>query len=228
MAPKASDVSAADGYFNTREKIRYFFHACWYGFSYTRKSLYNSAVYVIKHSFTRLVSPVNCWHITHLPRHSISLMNERRSLHHFQTKVVCRSFFWLWLLKHWEIRIAYRQSCSNFPRKGRKTKDGKINQKLRVQWLWWWHFSRPRKKIDDWKFGTGRFYPCTWKISSVGKDQVDDWEFFVLKTTPIVCFRSVSTHFFISSLSAIALYDFYLKIVDHLFSFINKFGLPCQ
>ena len=36
-------------YINTREKIRYFFHACCYGFSQGRKSLYNTAVYVIKY-----------------------------------------------------------------------------------------------------------------------------------------------------------------------------------
>ena len=36
------------GYINTREEIRYFFHVCCYGFSQGRKSLYNTAVYVMK------------------------------------------------------------------------------------------------------------------------------------------------------------------------------------
>ena len=44
-------------------------------------------------------------------RHSVRLWNERQSPHHSQSKVVtvCRNFFGLWLLKHWKIRIAYRQ-----------------------------------------------------------------------------------------------------------------------
>ena len=29
---------------------------------------------------------------------------------------------------------------------------------------------------------------CTWKTSPVDKDQVDDWEFCVLKITPIFLF----------------------------------------
>ena len=44
-------------------------------------------------------------------RHSVRLLNEQQSPHHSQSKVVtvCRNFFGLWLLKHWKIRIAYRQ-----------------------------------------------------------------------------------------------------------------------
>ena len=57
-------------------------------------------------------------------------------------------FFGLRLLKHWKIRIAYRQRRSNFPKRERKTKERKINRKLRIQWLSWWHFSRLRTEID--------------------------------------------------------------------------------
>ena len=53
--------------------------------------------------------------------HVIKLMNERQSLHHSQSKVVCRNFFGLWLRKHRKIRIAYRQWRSNSPSRG-KTK----------------------------------------------------------------------------------------------------------
>ena len=44
-------------------------------------------------------------------RHSARLWNERQSPHHSQSKVVTvfRNFSGLWLLKHWKIRIAYRQ-----------------------------------------------------------------------------------------------------------------------
>ena len=38
------------------------------------------------------------------------------------------------------------------------------------------------------RFATGRFWPGTWMISSVGKDQFNNWEFCILKIRPIVCF----------------------------------------
>ena len=46
-----------------------------------------------------------------LSRHSLRLMNERQSLHHSQSKVVCRNLFGL---LHWKIRIAFRKWRSNF------------------------------------------------------------------------------------------------------------------
>ena len=38
------------------------------------------------------------------------------------------------------------------------------------------------------RFATGRFWPFTWKTSSVGKDKVNKWEFYKLKITTIVVF----------------------------------------
>ena len=70
-----------------------------------------------------------------------------------------------------------------------------------------------RKSITG-RFATGRFWPFTWIISSTGKDLVNNWEFCLLKITSIGSFCDVSTHFFIFSLRAKALYDFYLEIVD--------------
>ena len=75
-----------------------------------------------------LISPVSCWHVTRLSRPSVRLMNERQSLHHSQFKVVCVNFFRLWLLKHWKIRIAYRQWRSK--KKGKKTKIRKEKPKV--------------------------------------------------------------------------------------------------
>ena len=60
------------------------------------------------------------------------------------------------------------------------------------------------------RFATGWLWLCAWEISSVGKDQVNNREFCILKITPIVCFCSVSMHFFILSLSTNALYRFLL------------------
>ena len=47
-APKASDVSAADWQYQHTWKNTTFFHVCCYGFPQGRKSLYNTAGYVIK------------------------------------------------------------------------------------------------------------------------------------------------------------------------------------
>ena len=60
-----------------------------------------------------LIKPISCLHVTRLWRHSVRFMNERRSLHDLQ--VVSRDFLELWWLKHQKIRIADRQSGSNFP-----------------------------------------------------------------------------------------------------------------
>ena len=65
-----------------------------------------------------LISLISCWHVTRLSRRSVRLMKERQSLHHSQSKVVCRNIFQLWLQENWNIRIdAYRQWRWNFLRK---------------------------------------------------------------------------------------------------------------
>ena len=81
-------------------KIRYFLHMCF-------------------------ISPISCWNVSRLSRHTVRLMNERWSLHHSQSKVVFRNLFGLWQLKHSKIRITYKQWRSNFPRRRWKQKYGK-------------------------------------------------------------------------------------------------------
>ena len=49
---KASDVSAADWRYQTREKISYSFHVCYNGFFQGLKSLYNTAGYMINEFLT--------------------------------------------------------------------------------------------------------------------------------------------------------------------------------
>ena len=109
-------------------------------------------------------------------------MSGRQSLHDSQSMVISRKFLGLWLLKHWKIRIAYRQWRSNFPVRGRKPKYDQKNRKLRIQ-LWQWYFSRLRTKINN------------WKISSDGEGKVNNWEFCILKVTPIVVFVVIQTLF---------------------------------
>ena len=85
-----------------------------------------------------------------------------------------------------KIRIAYRQGRSNFPRKGRKRKIGNcvfsdFGNDISRGW--------ERKSTTE-RFATGRSWPCTWKISFVGKDQFNNWQFCILKIRLIVCFCS--------------------------------------
>ena len=92
----------------------------------------------------------------------------------FSIWVICWSFLELWRRKHLN---PYRWQTVRL--KNHNTQ--KKNRKLRIQWLWCWHFSRLRTKIDNWKI-------CHWKTSSVGKDKVNKWEFCKLKITIIVVF----------------------------------------
>ena len=65
------------------------------------------------------------------------------------------------------------------------------------------------RKSTTKRFATGRFWPCTWKISCI------------LKTRPIVCFCSDSTHVFI--LSAPTHFTISIRgLPVLLISFINK------
>ena len=105
------------------------------GFPALRKAV-TTHVEKYRNFYVCLISPMSCWHVIRFSRHSVMLMNERRSLSYSQSKVVCRNFFRLWLLKHWKIRIAYRQWRLNFLRRGRKPKHGKKSRKLHIQWFW--------------------------------------------------------------------------------------------
>ena len=60
VAPKASDVSAADWLYQQTWKNTIFFHVYCCGFSRSRKSLYNTAVYVIK-SFYLSTHNIRCY-----------------------------------------------------------------------------------------------------------------------------------------------------------------------
>ena len=117
---------------------KYFYHINYgviQGFPALRKTV-NTLKKISNLFHVRLISPISCSHVTRLSRCSVRMMNEQRSLHHSQSKIVCRNFSGLELLKHWKICVAYRQRRSDFRRRRRKPKYGKKNQKLRIQWLW--------------------------------------------------------------------------------------------
>ena len=139
--------------------------------------------------------------------------------------VVCRNFL-SWNMaakKHWEIRIAYRLWRSNFPRK-----EGKPIYERKTESYVFSGFSNGiargwERKSTTGGFATARFWLCTWKISSVGKEKLNNWELWILKITPMIqgfflYWALSSTHFtiFIRGLSIL------------LSSFVNKKNLSCQ
>ena len=134
-----------------------------------------------------LISLISCWHVTRLSRRSVRLMKERQSLHHSQSKVVCRNIFQLWLQENWNIRIdAYRQWRWNFLRKEKYQ-----NTKWKTESYVFSGFSNGisrgwERKSTTGRFAIGRLWPFTWMISSAGKDQFNTWEFCILKIRPIV------------------------------------------
>ena len=52
---------------------------------------------------------------------------------------------------------------------------------ISISLVWGW-------KSTTGRFAISRFWPFTWKTSSVGKDKVNKWEFCKLKITTIVVF----------------------------------------
>ena len=156
---------------NTREKKTIFFHVC-------------------------LILPISCWHFTRLSRHSVRLMNERQSLHHSLSMVVCRNIFGLWLLKNWNIHIdAFRQWRWNFPRK-----EDNQNTKWKTESYVFSDFGNGisrgwEQKSTTGRFARGRLWLFTWMISSVGKDHFNTWEFCILKLGPLFVFVVIQRMF---------------------------------
>ena len=146
--------------------------------------------------------------LTRHSRHSVRLMNEQQSCHHSMSAVVVfQNILGLWLLKRWKIRTAYRQWRSNFLRRGENQ-----NAKRKTESYVFSDFYTGISRGWEWKsttgiFATGRFWPWTWKISSVAKDKVGNWEFCVLKLGPLL-FLYLFNAFFIFGLSANSLYNF--------------------
>ena len=166
-----------------------------------------------------LISPISCWYVTRLSRHSVRLTKEQQSLHHSQSKVVCRNIFELWLLENWNIRIdAYRGWRSNFLRK-EKNQNTKWKTESYVFSGFDSGISRGwERKSTTGRFATGRLRPFTRMISSAGKDQFNTWEFCILKIRPIVFLLWFNACFHLEF--ANALYDLYSWIV-YPFIFIH-------
>ena len=72
-----------------------------------------------------------------------------------------------------------------------------------ISLVWEW-------KSTTGRFATSRFWPFTWKTSSIGKDKVNKLEFLLIENYDHCCFcNHDSTHFSFLRVSANALYDCY-------------------
>ena len=70
-----------------------------------------------------------------------------------------------------------------------------------------------RKSTTE-RFTTDRFWLCTWKISSVGKDKVNNWEFCKLKIMAIVVFVMIQRVFLSWTLAPTHLFTIFFGVGD--------------
>ena len=146
---------------NTREKISYFF-TCWYSQSAADSSLAfgvtRSGWWMKGKAFTIL----NTSCLSELSR--IRAAKTLKNPYRWQT-----------------MRFKLLEGEKNQYTK-RKTENyvfGGFGVGISLGWEW---------KSTNGRFATGRFWPFTWKTSSVGKNKVNEWEFCKLEITTIVVF----------------------------------------
>ena len=84
------------------------------------------------------------------------------------------------------------------------------------------------RKSTTGRFSTGRFWLCTWKISSVGKDKVNNWEFCKLKITAIAVLLWFNAFFYLEPLRQRTYSQFFSGLAILLFSFVHKVDFSCQ
>ena len=122
-------------------------------------------------TFSRLFNIANQLLTCHLPFAPLSQVYKWwQSPHHSQSKVVCRNFFGLWLLKTKKF-VLLTDSDIQTRLKGKENKNAKIKTESYVFSGFGNGISRGwERKSTFGRFATDWFWPCTWKISFVGKD----------------------------------------------------------
>ena len=151
---------------------------------------------VTTHNFSRLFDIAHQQLTRLLPSvpFPVRLMKEQQSFYHSQSLVVCWNFIGSWLLKHWKVRIVYRQWRSNFP-KGEENQNTKRKTESYVLFC----FGKGiccRWESTTRRFATSHFFLCTWKISSVGKDRVKKLRILYIKDFAHCCFCNELMQFF--------------------------------
>ena len=160
---------------------------CYIGFSGLEKSRNNTREK--NRYFFTCVDIVNQLQTRHSPLAPLGQVDEWTAKpSRFPIQVVYRSFLELWRLEHYK-------SVSLRDNKVQTFLEGEENQyterkteiyvfsgfgvSISLGWEW---------KSTTGRFATNRFWPFTWKTSSVGKDKVNKWEFCKLKITTIFVF----------------------------------------
>ena len=189
---------------NTREKIRYFFTCVWY-----RQSAADTS-----HAFRATRS--GWW----MNGKAFTILNPRSFVRIFSDYFCLKSEIFVSTLTESDVQT-FLEREENQKKTKRKTESyvfSGFGNGISRGW---------ERKLTTGRFATGRFWPVTWMISSVGKDQFNNWKFCILKIRPIVCFCSDSTHVLILSAPT----DFTICIRGLsilLFSFINRVDFSCQ
>ena len=188
---------------NTSEKIRYFFTCV---------------------SWKRLISPISCWYVfAFCATPSGWWMNGKAF-----TILNRKSFFGIFPDCSFKkiMKNPYRLPTVTFI-EGEENQNTKRKTESYVFSGFDYGISRGwERQSTTGRFAAGLFWPCTWKISSVGKDQLNNWEFWAhLKTW--VESPQKQTHVFTFQ-CANALYDFYSRLWILSFSFIIKVDFFCQ
>ena len=220
-----------------RGALRFFFRVSIIWFSFIKSRLFLSVKgycvnMIDKIIYGRLLKN-NTW--SHVQLEENSLYTHARVL--FSIYHINSNINGLWLLKQWKIGITNRQWRSNFPWSGRKLKKRKKTKCFVLSGFGngissGWE-GKSILQLKDLPQRFCQFWPCSWKIFSIDRDQFNNWEFCMLKIRPIDCFCGDSTYVFILSAPSrhftifLSEYDFFFVVSILSFSFINEVDFSC-
>ena len=135
-----------------------------------------------------LIHPISCLHVNRLWCHSVRLMNERKAFTILSRRcfselsriMAAKTLKKTVSLTDNEVKTFLEEEENQYAK--RKTEScvfSGFGVSISLGWEW---------KSTIGRFATGRYWPFTWKTSSVGKDKDNKWEFCKSKITTIVVF----------------------------------------
>ena len=193
----------------------------------SRKNTWKNTIFFHVISWKRLISPISCWYVFALCATPSGWWMNSKAF----TILNRKSFFGIFSDCSFKkiMKNPYRLPTVTFI-EGEENQNTKRKTESYVFSGFDNGISRGwERQSTTGRFAAGLFWPCTWKISSVGKDQLNNWEFWAhLKTW--VESPQKKTHVFTFQ-CANALYDFYSGLWILSFSFKSNFfvskGLLC-
>ena len=161
-----------------------------------------------------LISPISCWTSLAFRATRSGWWMNSETFTIFNPSSFVGIFFVDGYLNTKKIRIALRQWRSNFLGRGRRQNMERKTESY-VFSVFGNGVSRSQeRKSTTGRFATGRLWSCTQKTSTVGNDQVQNWEFCILKIRSLVVLVMMQCIFSSSALALISFYDIYSGIVD--------------